>query len=129
MTKRAQEQEQEIEATGELYLGMSSDQLILRDYLAAGRTDLANERTFLAYIRTALAVFAAGVTFVHFFDSIWLEILGWAIVPIGVAILVTGVVRYERMKKLIRWMQARGGELARARDDLSRDIEGQVKKR
>ena len=123
MTKKGQDREQVIEAAGELYIGMSSGQLILRDYLAAGRTDLANERTFLAYIRTALAVFAAGVTFVHFFDSIWLEIVGWAIVPIGVVLLAVGVIRYKRMKRMIRWMQAREGELVRVRDGSSSEIE------
>ena len=92
----------EIEPPEELYGGRSSDELILRDHLAAGRTDLANERTLLAYIRTALAVFAAGVTFVHFFDSVWLDILGWAIVPVGILILVVGVVRFERMRERIR---------------------------
>ena len=35
-------------------------QLILRDHLAADRTVLANERTFLAYIRTTLTLFVAG---------------------------------------------------------------------
>ncbi|HDK81416.1 MAG TPA: DUF202 domain-containing protein [Nitrospirae bacterium] len=33
--------------------------LFLRDHLAAQRTMLANERTYLAYIRTALTLFIA----------------------------------------------------------------------
>ena len=99
----------ESESTGELYDDRSrygDGELILRDYLAVGRTDLANERTLLAYIRTALAVTAAGVTIVHFFESMWLDIIGWVLVPIGVATLVLGIVRYRRMKERIRSLRA-----------------------
>lgn len=81
------------------------DQLILRDHLAADRTVLANERTFLAYIRTALTLFVAGLSFVHF------EILGAPIVDgticaafvlLSIAIFFVGLVRYKRMQALIR---------------------------
>ena len=46
----------------------------LRDYLATDRTKLSNQNTFLAYIRTALTLFVAGVSFVRFFDSLMIEI-------------------------------------------------------
>jgi putative membrane protein len=72
--------------------------LILRDYLAADRTLLANENTLLAYSRTALTFFVAGVSFIRFFDNPWLSVLGWAFVPLGVALLLIGAIRYQRMK-------------------------------
>ena len=81
------------------------DQLILRDRLAADRTILSNERTFLAYIRTALTLFIAGLSFVHF------EILGSPIVDgticatfvvLSIATFLVGLVRYKRMQALIR---------------------------
>lgn len=91
------------DASSEPYDGVG-EELILRDHLAAGRTALANERTFLAYVRTALALFAAGVTLVHFFDSVWLDIVGWAFVPIGAGTMLIGAVRYRRMKARITRM-------------------------
>ena len=89
----------------EPYSGLDERDLIFRDHLAAHRTDLANERTFLAYVRTALALFAAGVTLVHFFDSAWLEFVGWTFVPIGLATVVIGAIRYKRMSDRIKQMQ------------------------
>jgi len=90
--------------TIEPYSGVEKE-LILRDHLAAGRTDLANERTLLAYVRTALALFAAGVTLVHFFESVWLDIVGWTFVPIGVGTFIIGAIRYKTMRDRIKQMQ------------------------
>lgn len=46
-----------------MYDNVDKDKLIIRDYLALDRTKLANSRTLLAYIRTAAAVFAAGIIY------------------------------------------------------------------
>ncbi|MEA2063421.1 MAG: DUF202 domain-containing protein, partial [Gemmatimonadota bacterium] len=61
-----------------------SDKMILRDHLAADRTLLANERTLLAYIRTALTLFIAGASFIKFFGSLILIVVGWVFIPLGV---------------------------------------------
>ena len=58
----------------EPYARFKEQDLILRDYLAADRTALANETTFLAYLRTVLALVAGGVSLVHFFDSLATEV-------------------------------------------------------
>ncbi len=76
--------------------------LILRDYLAVDRTVIANERTFLAYIRTALTLFIAGVSCIQFFDSVAIEIVGWIFVPMGIATFIVGFTRYKKMKGLVR---------------------------
>lgn len=84
------------------YDRFSNNELILRDELAIDRTILANERTVLSYLRGAVALIIAGVTFVHFIEAGWLRMIGMALVPIG---LVTGAVgwqRYRRMDKRIR---------------------------
>ena len=81
------------------YAGFNKDEITLRDHLAADRTILANERTFLAYIRTALTFFVSGATFIKFFDSLILEVLGWIFVPIAVYIMFLGARRYVKMKK------------------------------
>jgi inner membrane protein YidH len=57
----------------------------IRDRLARQRTELANERTLLSYIRTAMGLFIVGIPSVW-----WLELPG--IQALGVVSLVTGVV-------------------------------------
>ncbi len=84
------------------YSKFVKDEWILRDYLAVDRTVLANERTFLAYIRTALTLFIAGVSFIQFFDSVAIEVVGWIFVPVGIATFIVGFTRYNKMKGLVQ---------------------------
>lgn len=83
------------------YQHYCQEDLILRDYLAIDRTILANERTFLAYIRTALAISAAGASFIKFFESLPMTIIGWAMVPVGIIVLLIGVRRYRQMQVIV----------------------------
>lgn len=57
-------------------------------------TILANERTFLAYVRTALTLFVAGISFIRFFEIDLVVKLGAVFVIIGVIITFIGTVRY-----------------------------------
>jgi len=79
----------------------SKEHLFLRDHLAAKRTILANERTFLSYIRTALTLLVAGVSFIKFFGSAVIQALGWILIPLGVFTLVKGVISFRRMARRI----------------------------
>jgi len=65
------------------------------------RTHLANDRTFLAFIRTALTLFIVGVTFIRFFDAAIFKILGWFFVPISIVTFFVGFVRYTRTETFI----------------------------
>lgn len=85
-------------------------QTILRDRLAAVRTDLANERTLLAYGRTGFALIVAGVTFINFFAPAPVVLLGWALIPVGLAIIAFGVMRFRRMNRQIGIMCPHDGE-------------------
>ncbi|MCB0291761.1 MAG: DUF202 domain-containing protein [Calditrichaeota bacterium] len=87
------------------YNRYTKEQLILRDHLAVDRTVLANENTFLAYVRTALTFFVSGITFVHFFGYILVEIIGWIFIPIGVSIFIAGWLRYQRMQKTLKILE------------------------
>ncbi len=73
-------------------------QVITHDRDAIVRATLANQRTFPAYVRTALTLFVAGVTFVRFFDVPVIEIIGWAFIPLGVATFVVGLWRYNVLR-------------------------------
>jgi putative membrane protein len=79
---------------------MNSD-TYLRDHLAADRTVLANERTLLAYVRTSLTLLVAGATFIKFFNSLILEIVGWIFVPASIISIVLGMRRYFHINHLI----------------------------
>ncbi len=83
----------------EPYARFKIDELILRDYLAADRTVLANERTLLSYVRTAMAFAAAGAALIHFFDSAFVEVVGWVLIALAIGILAVGAQRYLRMRQ------------------------------
>lgn len=73
------------------------------DDLALFRTDLANERTLLAYLRTSLMVFGTGATLIKFFaDSEWLLRTGWSLIAAGLFVGVFGVIRFMVMRKRLR---------------------------
>ena len=76
--------------------------LILRDYLAIERTRLANERTILSYLRTALALAAGSVTLLHFFDTDAARLTGWALLPVALVLLAFGIGRYARVHRRIQ---------------------------
>jgi putative membrane protein len=75
---------------------------ILRDYLATERTVLANERTFLAYLRTALSLMIAGAFLVKFVDNPVLQLLGWAMMPVGGLILIFGAYRFRKVRNRLK---------------------------
>ena len=75
------------------------------------RFTLANERTYLAYLRTALACYAGGLSAVQFLD---LGLDRWPARIIGVVLVMAGIVTTARAFR--RWQQnliamRRGGPL------------------
>lgn len=64
---------------------------------------LANERTLLAWVRTALAVLAGGFALIQLSDdSITQSIIGVAIVALGAFMTIIGYVRFKIADKAIR---------------------------
>ncbi|WP_170154643.1 DUF202 domain-containing protein [Mangrovibacterium diazotrophicum] len=73
------------------------------DQLAEDRTRLANLRTFLAFVRTAIMVFATGITFIKLFSADEsLVIIGWMLLPVSLGTLVVGFILYLRMNKELK---------------------------
>jgi putative membrane protein len=89
------------------YSEVECEKLILRDHLAIDRTVLANERTLLAYIRTALAILIVGFSLIKFFRTEFFEIVGWALLPLGIASLAFGLWRYRKMQQIIHAAEGR----------------------
>lgn len=81
------------------YMQFKREELILRDYLAADRTVLANERTFMAFIRTAIALAAAGGSLIQFFDSVATTAGGVIFLILAVATLGWGLQRYFHYRR------------------------------
>jgi len=70
--------------------------------LAIDRTRLANERTLLSWIRTALMLLVSGVTLLKLFKGILvMEVIGAALIPAGFFIAGLGVRHYLRTRALI----------------------------
>ncbi len=84
------------------YENLTKEELILRDHLAIDRTVLANESTFLAYIRTSLAVTAAGATLIHFFTETYIHLFGGSLIVSGIFIFFWGYRRFRKMEKDIK---------------------------
>lgn len=85
-----------------LYESVTQEELILRDKLALDRTILANERTFLSYLRTTLAIVVVGVTMLHLSQDVWIDTLGGVAILLGVGILLVGIYRTLTMSRAIR---------------------------
>src|SRR5918999_6332704 len=81
---------------------MNREETILRDQLALDRTRLANERTLLAYIRTAFMLLVAGATALKLFvETPAVVVTAWLFIVAGVFVGVFGTWRFESMRRLI----------------------------
>ncbi|MCP3967555.1 MAG: DUF202 domain-containing protein [Lentisphaerae bacterium] len=83
------------------YYKVNPDNMIVRDHLALDRTILANERTFLAYLRTAVGFAAGGITLLKVFDSFWWQLSGWTAVGASLFIIILGIIRANKMKRIL----------------------------
>ena len=79
--------------------------LSLNDLLALERTSMANERTFLAYIRTSLTLIVPGVTGVQLADTLLLKIVSFLFVPIGIIVFFIGVGRFYKKRKTNQFLK------------------------
>lgn len=87
------------------YSKINPKEMILRDHLAYDRTILANETTLLAYLRTAMALLAAGATLFRLFpDDVYFQVLGMIMFLLGIFVSGIGAFRFsaitKRLKKL-----------------------------
>ena len=75
--------------------------LILREKLALERTVLANQSTFLAFLRTSMYFLVAGVSINNLTDVKSGKTVELVFILISVALLVFGIVNFFRQKKKI----------------------------
>ena len=83
------------------FIKENSEQLTFRDYLAIDRTLLANERSFLAYVRTAVTVFIGAISLIKFFDEPLVKVLGEILLAGSVLIFIQGLRRYKSKEHVL----------------------------
>ena len=81
------------------YERFTQEELILRDHLAIDRTIMANERTFLSYIRTTLALIVVGATVIQLRQEWYMEVVGGAFILCGIVLLGIGIKRTSHIAK------------------------------
>lgn len=75
--------------------------LILRERLALQRTILANQSTFLSFLRTSMYFAVAGISIDRLLDVPGGRIYGYILFVISATVLVVGVFNYFTHKKKI----------------------------
>ena len=73
----------------------------IRDNLAIERTRFANERTFLAYIRTAMGLVLAGFSLMQFFHDKIFVWVGVVFIPLGIFVSIIGLKKYLVKRQFI----------------------------
>ena len=89
-------------------------EVYVRDHLAEYRTGLALRRTFLSYLRTALAFFGGGLSMITFSGHPLVTWIGWSLLPAGIVILVQGIIVYIRVNRAVQAEKEKTDEAERA---------------
>lgn len=76
----------------------NQDKLILRDHLALERTRLANERTFMAYIRSALYLLVGGLALLQLEGHGDFSGVGWLSIGLAATFVIIGTIRFFKLK-------------------------------
>lgn len=73
----------------------------IQSELSIERTKMANRRTLLSYVRSAVGLLVAGVGLLKFIQvQLWIYI-GWICIILTPVLLVVGIFDYIKVKKLI----------------------------
>ncbi|HVI01840.1 MAG TPA: DUF202 domain-containing protein [Enhygromyxa sp.] len=80
------------------------DRHVIANVDSTARDHLANERTFLAWVRTALGFIGLGVVIAKLVEStaLLVELTGFMLVTYGAIVLIYAIVRYERVARLLQ---------------------------
>ena len=80
----------------------NQDEIILRDYLALERTKLANERTLLSYIRSALYLLLGGIAIIQLEGFERIKFLGYVSLGLTIALVIIGVYRFQKLNRQLK---------------------------
>ncbi len=81
---------------------MEENKISLTDLLAIERTNMANERTLLAYFRTFIILVSSGIAIVKIDFLNQISLLGIILISLSPLVLTFGVFRYFSLNKKIK---------------------------
>lgn len=84
--------------------------LILREKLAIQRTHLANQTTFLAFLRTAMYFFVAGLSIESFFSFEETNLVMWFFFIIALLLILFGMVNFLKNRKIVQKSEGHIGD-------------------
>lgn len=84
--------------------------LILREKLALERTVLANQSTFLSFLRTSLYFLIAGISINNLTAIEYGNVIEIVFIVISLSVLFTGILNYFKQKKRISTAQIHIGD-------------------
>ena len=79
--------------------------LILREKLALERTVLANQSTFLSFLRTSLYFLIAGISINNLTATEYGNVIEIVFIVISLSVLLTGLLHYSKQKPRISTAQ------------------------
>ena len=92
------------------YRTYEQQELRLGDLLALDRTRLANERTFLAYLRAAILIGVSSITIIKLFpEQPTLKIFAWVTLPLSFLLAAVGAFRSFRLGNSLRKLEQNAG--------------------
>jgi len=81
---------------------MKKSDWIVRNYLAAERTDLAIDRTLLSYIRTGMTTIVVGISLMKFFTEIYIQQIGFVLIIFSIGLIIAGFFRTKKQKEKLK---------------------------
>ncbi len=81
---------------------MEEKKFTVRDILAFDRTRLANERTFLSYVRTCIGCIGAGAAMLKLFEVEWASVMAVILLVAGPLVFVWGLIGYIRTRHQLK---------------------------
>ncbi|MCX2742091.1 YidH family protein [Pontibacter anaerobius] len=90
----------------------------IRAQMAMQRTIFANERTLMAYLRTAIAIIGGGFAAVKLSQHLYMEVIGIIMMPVGVALTIYSFYRYFQKQKVIKAQREGYAHTSHLHDEL-----------
>ena len=81
---------------------VNREEIILRDHLALERTRLANERTLMSYLRTALYLILGALAFLQLKEFQEIRWIGIVFIPLSFLVVILGFYRYAHLRKQLK---------------------------
>ena len=97
----------------------NKNEIILRDFLALERTKMANERTFMTYVRFAIFMIITATAFIRVDELKTLRYFGFVMIGFSVIILIVGFVRFRQLRNQLHDFYYKSAHLIQKEENKS----------